>query len=101
MCQIQNIKIFSSEESQAPGKHSNLCYMDLFCPKNTRKYINNKLANVNLLEIWILLCDSTKRTVLTPGSPLGMCTYSHIKMQKTLGLVVFTAAFTLCHSLTI
>lgn len=51
MCQIQN-KIVSSEEAQAPGKHSHLCCTDLFCPKNTRKYISNKSANVYLLEIW-------------------------------------------------
>lgn len=102
MCQICNIKIFSSEDSQAPGKHSDLCYMDLHCPKNARKYINNKLVNLHLLEIWELFCYVTpkKRTVLTASSPVGICTYSDIKMQqKTPGLVISTATVILCHSL--
>lgn len=62
------------------GKHSNLCYMNLFCSKNTSKYINNTLVSLYLLEIWkrvILLHDSPqKRTVWTPGSPVRICTYS-------------------------
>ena len=47
-----------------------------------------------------LLCDPTERTAWTPGSPLGIWTYAHMEtQQKTLGLAIFTAAFTLRPSL--
>ena len=53
-------------------KYSNLCYMNLFCSKNTSKYINK--LEFYLPEMWervILLCHSPEKSSFDPWQPRG------------------------------
>lgn len=71
---IQMVKMFGSEESQAPGEHPDLCHRDLSCPENTSKHVNNRPAHLPLLDIREVFCHGTpkRRAVLIPGSQWGL-----------------------------
>lgn len=74
--------------------------MNLFCSKNTSKYINKlEFYPPEMWERVILLCYSPEKSSFDPRSPVVICTYSDIKtQQRTLGLFIFTATFFPRHS---